>query len=78
MLTRNQKRLVENEMVRMISMNPSGINTRSLITGVVANVSGAIPYINRHHVSGMLSWVMTSGNYGFKFITKAPGNSKVA
>ena len=57
-LTYNEKRSIENDMVNVINRNPKGINTRTLISQVLNNVSASVPNANRHHVSGMIAWVI--------------------
>lgn len=64
-LSKTEKRVVEQELVNEINLNPKGINTRTLISNVLNTVSVAIPNANRHHVSGMLSWVWKKYNYTF-------------
>ncbi|MGL5973054.1 MAG: hypothetical protein ACRCZK_05035 [Oscillospiraceae bacterium] len=75
-LTNAEKRIIENDMVMRINRNPNGINTRTLISQVLNNVALSIPNANRHHVSGMLSWVFSS--YNFSFLTRTPGYSIIA
>lgn len=76
MLTVNEKRIIENELVTTINQNPNGINTRVLIDKVMNVVSKAIPKANRHHVAGMLSWVWK--NYNYTFLVRTPGYSIIA
>lgn len=76
MLTVNEKRIIENELVVTVNQNPNGINTRVLIDKVINAVSKAIPNANRHHVSGMLSWVWK--NYNYTFLVRTPGYSVIA
>lgn len=75
-LTYNEKRQIETAMISIIRANPSGINTRALITNVHANVSSRIPNANRHHIAGMIAWVVASTNGYFKIRT--PGYSVIA
>lgn len=75
-LTRNEKRVVENELVTVINQHPNGIDTRVLISTVMTTIASSIPNANRHHVSGMLSWVWK--NYNYKFLVRTPGYSVIA
>lgn len=75
-LTYNEKRIIENDMVNVIKRNPKGINTRTLISQVLNNVSASVPNANRHHVSGMIAWIMDT--YNFSFIVRTPGYSVIA
>lgn len=75
MLTNADKRRLENELEHMISTNPQGINTRTLITGTYNNLKGSISYLNRHHVAGMLAWVYKI--YGHTFTLRTPGCSVI-
>lgn len=75
-LTRNEKRLLENEMLRIIRKSPkSGTNTRVLIGLAVSNLKRRIPHLNRHHAAGMLSFVMRSSTH--KWLVRTPGYSIV-
>ena len=76
MLTANEKRIIENELIATINQNPNGINTRVLIDKVMNAVSKAIPKANRHHVAGMLSWVWK--NFNYTFLVRTPGYSVIA
>lgn len=74
-LTYNEKRQIETAMISIIKANTSGINTRALITSVHANVSSKIPNANRHHISGMIAWVIASTN---SYLTiRTPGHSVI-
>jgi hypothetical protein len=75
-LTRNEKRTVENELVTIINQHPNGIDTRVLISSVMTAIVASIPNANRHHVSGMLSWVWK--NYNYTFLVRTPGYSVIA
>lgn len=75
-LTRNEKRTVENELVTIINQHPNGIDTRVLISSVMTAIAASIPNANRHHVSGMLSWVWK--NYNYTFLVRTPGYSVIA
>lgn len=75
-LTVKEKRRIESELVQMINRYPNGINTRTLISDVMTLISPSIPNANRHHVSGMLSWVWK--NYNYTFIIRTPGYSVIA
>lgn len=75
-LTKNEKRIIENELVTEINRNPNGINTRLLISNVMSAIAVKIPNANRHHVSGMLSWVWK--NYNYTFLVRTPGYSIIA
>lgn len=75
-LTNTEKRVIENDMVIRINQNPKGIDTRKLISQVISDVAPSIPNANRHHVSGMIAWVMDS--YNFSFLIRKPGYSVIA
>lgn len=75
-LTRWEKRRIEGELVAEISRNPGGIDTRILISNVMKAISAVIPNANRHHVSGMLSWVWKK--YQYTFLVRSPGYSIIA
>ena len=75
-LTRKEKRIVENELVTVINQHPNGIDTRVLISTLMTTIASLIPNANRHHVSGMLSWVWKKYNY--KFLVRTPGYSVIA
>lgn len=76
MLTNNEKRQIENDMVQFIKNNPNGINTRTLISQVFNSVAGSIPKVNRHHIAGMIAWVMKC--YNFTLIIRTPGYSVIS
>lgn len=76
-LTYNQKRIIELEIVNVINQKPNGINTRKLISQVLNNVSASIPNANRHHISGMIAWVLKVNNYNFSFLIRTPGYSVI-
>ena len=75
-LTYNEKRNIENDMVNVINRYPKGINTRTLISQDLNNVSASVPNANRHHVSGMIAWVIDAHN--FSFIVRTLGYSVIA
>ena len=75
-LTDNEKLQIETNMKSIIRANPSGINTRTLITNVYTNVSSRIPNANRHHIAGMIAWVLASTNSNLTIRT--PGYSVIA
>jgi len=75
-LTNIEKRRIENELVTGINQNPNGIDTRTLMDNVENAISLAIPNANRHHISGMLSWVWKKYNY--TFLIRTPGYSVIA
>lgn len=75
-LTRSEKRTVEKELVIVINRYPKGIDTRVLISTVMTTIAATIPNANRHHVSGMLSWVWK--NYNYMFLVRTPGYSIIA
>lgn len=76
MLTNNERRMIEYEWVKVVHSNPNGINTRIGMAQVLNSVSKRIPKANRHHVSGMIAWIMKK--YGFKLIVRSPGYSIIA
>lgn len=75
-LTKREKRMIEQELVRTINRHPSGINTRKLISHVMSVIKTSIPNANEHHVLGMLSWVWK--NYNYTFLVRTPGYSIIA
>ncbi len=75
-LTYNEKRHIETAMISIIRANPSGIDTRTLISNVHAIVNPSIPHANRHHIAGMIAWVVASTNGYLKIRT--PGYSVIA
>lgn len=75
-LTNTEKRTIEAELVMAINLHPNGINTRNLISIVMAAISSNIPNATRRHVSGMLSWVWKK--YGYTFLVRTPGYSIIA
>ena len=76
MLTNSQKRHLEQEMLRIISQNVGGINTRTLISQTLNNISAIIPNVNRYHAAGMIAWLITA--YNRTLITRTPGYSVIA
>lgn len=72
-LTYSEKRHIESVMISIILANPAGINTRTLITNVHTRVSSLIPNANRHHIAGMIAWVVESTNSYLK--VRTPGYS---
>lgn len=76
MLTNNEKRIIENDLVVIINQNPNGIDTRVLMDKVMNAISIVIPNANRHHIAGMLSWVWKKYNY--TFLIRTPGYSVIA
>lgn len=75
-LTYNEKRQIETTMINIIRANPLGINTRILISDVYKKINPIIPNINRHHIAGMIAWVVASTAY--KLIVRTPGYSVIA
>lgn len=75
-LTHNERRCIEKSMLGEIRSNPSGIDTRILISNVHAKVIPHIPHSNRHHIAGMIAWVIASTN--FCLIIRTPGKSVIA
>lgn len=76
MLSYLDKRRIENEMVRIINQNPSGIDTRVLIGQVLYNLRTLVPRANRYHAAGMIAWVLNAYNYSL--IIRTPGYSVIA
>lgn len=76
MLTSKEKRKIENIMVQIINKSPNGINTRTLISKVLNLVTNTIPKANRHHIAGMIAWVLEY--YNFNLIIRTPGYSVIA
>lgn len=70
MLTNAQKRMIEYEILNVMSKYPLGYDTRQLITEVIRNLS-FIPLINRHHVAGMLAWIIRK--YHYRLLRRYPG-----
>lgn len=75
-LTYNEKRIIETDMINEILANPAGIDTRILISNVYTNVSSRVPNANRHHIAGMIAWVVASTNSYLK--VRTPGYSVIA
>lgn len=75
-LTNQEKRTIENEMVRIINQNPNGIDTRALISQVIGSIASTTPNANRYHVSGMIAWVWKK--YQYTFLIRTPGYSVIA
>ena len=74
-LTYKEKRIIESEMKLAIQVNPAGINTRKLISDVYSKVKTNIPNANRHHIAGMIAWIIASTNH--KLIVRTPGYSVI-
>lgn len=70
MLTNAQKRMIEYEILNVLSKHLAGLDTRQLITEVIRNLS-FIPLINRHHVAGMLAWILK--RYHYRLLRRYPG-----
>lgn len=70
LLTNAQKRMIEYEILKIMSNYPQGHDTRQLITAVIRNLS-YIPFLNRHHVAGMLAWILR--RYQYKLLRRYPG-----
>lgn len=75
-LTYNEKRQIETAMISIIRANPSGINTRTLISDVYTNINPIIPNANRHHIAGMIAWVVASTAH--QLIVRTSGYSVIA
>ena len=75
MLTYNQRRLIEAIMLSIIQANPNGIDTRELISRVHTQVTSRIPNANRHHISGILSWIIKSTHH--RLLVRKPGGSSI-
>jgi len=73
-MTNKQKRVLEAEMVCQIRCNPTGIDTRKLITNALTQIR--IPNANRYHAAGMLSWLLR--RYNFQLLVRSPGRSIIA
>lgn len=65
------KRRVEREIVHTMKKYPSGRDTRKLISEVLGNLQKMYPSLNRHHVAGMLVWILRK--YDFSLKTRHPG-----
>lgn len=76
MLTYTEKRTIENEMIRIINQNPSGVNTRTLISLVLYNLRTLVPNANRYHVAGMIAWIINAHSHSL--IVRTPGFSIIA
>ncbi len=74
-LTFNEKRQIEKIMISIIKSNSKGINTRLLIDNVLARVGSRIHHANRHHIAGMIAWVVASTNS--YLIIRTPGYSVI-
>lgn len=75
-LSKREKRIVEQELVNTINLNPDGIDTRVLISIVLSNIGALIPAANQNHVFGMLSWVWKK--YKYTFLVHTRGCSIIA
>jgi hypothetical protein len=75
-LTGREKKIIENAIVTVIENNPAGIDTRKLIEMVMEAIAALIPHANRHHVSGMLSWVWR--HYKYHFLIRTRGYSVIS
>lgn len=71
MLNTAQKRQLEQELVRTIAQYPYGIDTRILIGAVRSRV----PAANRHHIAGMLAWILRA--YPCTLCLRTPGGPSV-
>ena len=69
MLSTTQKRQLEQELIHIIAQHPNGIDTRVLI-GMVQN-RRRVPMANRHHIAGMIAWVLRTTPY--KLLVRTPG-----
>lgn len=65
------KRRVEREIVNTMKKYPRGRDTRKLISEVLGNLQKSYPSLNRHHVAGMLAWILKQ--YNFSLTTRYPG-----
>lgn len=72
-LTYLEKKTIETIMLEIIQSNPAGINTRQLISITHANIANIVPNANRHHISGMIAWIVDSTNH--HFIIRTTGHS---
>lgn len=68
-LTYIEKRKIETTMISIIRANKSGINTRALISNTHAKVLSSIPHVNRHHIAGMIAWIVKLGSAHFRIRT---------
>ena len=68
-LTYKEKREIETTLLSIIRANPSGINTRVLISNAHAKVISSIPHANRHHIAGMIAWIVKLGSAHFRIRT---------
>ena len=75
-LTYDEKRRMKNEAIQEIVCHKKGIDTRLLITRVVNRLHASIPNLNRHHVAGMLAWILVSTTHDL--IVRTPGHSVIA
>ena len=71
MLQNYQKRRVEQEIVNVMRAHPNGCDTREIITEVLQNLQKIYPAVNRHHIAGMLAWVIKK--YGYSLPVRYPG-----
>lgn len=65
------KRRVEREILYTMKKYPSGRDTRKLISEVLGNLQKIYPSLNRHHVAGMLAWILKK--YDFSLTIRNPG-----
>lgn len=65
------RRRLEQEIVATMKKYPNGRDTRKLISEVLVNLQKIYPSLNRHHVAGMLAWILKK--YDFSLTTRYPG-----
>lgn len=75
MLDNREKRLMEKEMMRIIDWAPRGIDTRVLIDLTMTNIRKSVSNCNKHHIAGMIAWLMSG--YSYKLIVRTPGYSVI-
>lgn len=65
------KRRIEQNIVDTMKNYPNGRDTRKLISEVLGNLQKVYPSLNRHHVAGMLAWILKK--YNFSLTMRYPG-----
>ena len=65
------KRRIEQNIVDTMKNYPNGRDTRKLISEVLGNLQKVYPSLNRHHIAGMLAWILTK--YNLSLTMRDPG-----
>jgi len=68
------RRRVEQEIISTMNKYPGGRDTRELISEVLKNLQKSYQTLNRHHIAGMLAWILKK--YNFSLTIQYPGFMK--